>query len=123
MFLAESPEFSIKNPFISISDLEEFKVIEDHKKANDKSSLYHLQQVWLNSIEDETAGLLLEENRNTLNALDSLIKKQDGIDEEDSLMRSLAFVLDKKILNMRQFKTDQRNKELLAAEQKNKYKG
>lgn len=91
--------------------------------SHDKQSLFHLQQVWLNSIEDETAGLLLEENRNTFNALDSLIKKQDGIDEDDPLMRSLAHILHKKILNITQFKMDQRNKELLAAEQKNKYKG
>ena len=38
-------------------------------------------------------------------------------------MKNLAYVLQKKILNMNQFKIEMRRKERDAAEQKNKYKG
>lgn len=65
----------------------------------------------------------MEENRKTLHALEQLISKQDGIDEDETILKNLAHILYTKILDISEFKIVLRNKEMAAAEQKNKYKG
>lgn len=116
--MIESPEFNFKNPLISVNEVQRYKI-----RYKDEHSLQELHKIWLQSIDSQDRYINMEENRKTLHALDQLIAKQDGIDEDDSLIKNLAHILYTKILNIHEFKIVQRNKEMAAAEQKNKYKG
>ena len=53
----------------------------------------------------------MEENKNTIFALESLVKQQDGIDEEWPLLRNLAIVLHKRILDISEFRLELEEKE------------
>ena len=75
--------------------------------------------MWLESLTDTDVGAIMEENKITYRALEQLLKKQEGVDEDDTIFKSLAFVLYKNILNIHEFRVDQRKKEMLAAERVN----
>ena len=120
IFLIESPEFNCTNPLVSFNDLENLDVDENHKH-----NLYQLRKIWLDSMQDEQDFLQLRKNRNTLKVLNELVNKQKDADdlEDHSLMRRLLFVTSKKILTLREFKQEERLKELENVEKKDAFKG
>ena len=65
-----------------------------------------LQDLWLESLTDRDMETLIEENKITNKALEQLLKKQEGVDEDDTIFRSLAHVLYLKIRNIQEFKID-----------------
>ena len=67
--------------------------------------------------------MMQEENKTTLRALEALVHKQDGVDEEIYLIKSLSYVIYKKILNMSQFNVEMQKKKQMEADKKNQFKG